>query len=582
MHPSVDLLSSIGICITAAAVLAIVASKLQQPLIVAYLLAGVVIGPQLGLGWIPDNESIHNVAEIGLILLLFLIGMELDLKKLVAAGKPVILTGILQFLICAGLGLAFFAAFGFRLRQTDFGLFYLAVCLALSSTMIVVKLLYEKLELDTLAGRITLGVLVFQDIWAIVILAIQPNLLSPRLEPLLASMGKSTLLLVVALAASRWFLPPLFRSVAKQPEVLLAAALAWCFAVCGGSSYAGLSREMGALVAGVSLSAFPYNFDVIAKVISLRDFFVTLFFVALGMQIPAPTTEVVGLALLASIFLVTSRFLSVFPLLRAARLGHRASLLPAINLSQISEFSLVIASLGVAYKQIDQQIVSALIFVFVITSVASTYLIGRNDTIARRLVPLLTRLGLPDIGSAPEAAPGSESQAPKDILLLGFHHQASALIHEWEGTDDGDGDPALLSRILVVDFNPQVHEELKRRGISCLYGDLASMETLHHAQIDHATLILLTIPDSILRGTSNQRLLKQARRLRPEAKVVATADRVRQALQLYQDGADYVFLPHLQSARDRARVVEEALRGEFDSLRADHIAELRRRDEVLA
>ena len=581
MHPAVDLLSSIGICVTAAAALAIAGSRLRQPLILAYLLAGVFIGPEVGLGLISDNQSIHSLSEIGLILLLFLIGMELNLKKLVAAGKPVVITGLLQFPLCVLLGMAFFLLLGPRIHRDQMGLLYLAVCLGMSSTMIAVKLLYEKFELDTLPGRITLGVLVFQDIWAIIVLAIQPNLLNPDLGPLVGSLAKSVVLVGVALAVSRWVLPPVFRSAAKQPELILVASLAWCFAVCGGSSYCGLSREMGALIAGVSLSTFPYNLDVMAKVVSIRDFFITLFFVALGMQIPAPKPAIVLWAAIASAFLVLSRFLSVFPLLHSLRLGHRASLVTSINLAQMSEFSLVIASLGVTYGHITGQAVTFLIFVFAITAVASSYLIGRNDAIARWLSAPLQRAGLKDIHFRSDSDRSSET-AGKDLLLLGFYHQASALLHEWERPKQRDRPPPPLSRILVIDFNPQVHAELKRRDIACIYGDLAHMDTLHHAHVHHARLILLTIPDSILRGTSNRRLLQQVRRLQPNAKVIATADRSTQALALYEDGADYVFVPHLQSAHQRACIVEDGLRQGFGELRAEHITELRERDEVLA
>ena len=582
MHQTLDLLSSIGICVTAAAILALGASKLGQPLILAYLLAGVVIGPELGLGWIPDQQSIHSVAEMGLILLLFLIGMELDLKKLVAAGKPVIVTGIFQFLLCAALGMGFFRALGFRMSSSDFGLLYLSVCLSMSSTMIVVKLLYDKFELDTLPGRITLGVLIFQDIWAIVILAIQPNLLNPHLTPLLGSLGKSVLLVGVTLATSRWVLPGLFRSVAKQPELMLVASLAWCFAVCGASSYVGLSREMGALIAGVSLSTFPYNLDVMAKVISIRDFFVTLFFVALGMQIPAPTWNVFGLALVGSGFLIVSRLLTIFPLLRSMQLGHRASLLPAINLAQISEFSMVIGALGVMHHHIPKQLVSVLVFIFVITSVASTYLIGHNDAIARWLSARLKAAGLKDLDAELKAGADEGGRNNKDVVVLGFYYQASALVYEWERIAGANGRNPMLDRMLVIDFNPQVHAELKRRGIACIYGDLAHMETLHHAHIEHAALIVLTIPDSILRGTGNSRLLRQARRLSPAAKVIATAERVSQALELYAEGADYVFLPHLHSAQQRAQIIEAALNKGIEALRTAHIPELRLRKEVLA
>jgi len=576
----VDLLSSVGLCVSVAAVLAFVANKLKQPLLLAYLLAGVLIGPQIGLRLIEDQQSIQTVSEIGLILLLFMIGLEMDLKKLLVAGKPVLVTGILQFLLCVALGLAFFLPFGYRMVAGDFGLLYLAVCCAISSTMIVVKLLYDKAELDTLPGRITLGVLVFQDIWAIVVLGIQPNLLDPEVETLLASLVKGALLVAISLFVSKAILPGLFRSVAKLPELMLIGSLAWCFMVSAAADAAGLSREMGALVAGVSISTFPYNMDVVAKVVSIRDFFVTLFFVALGMQIPMPTMEVVEVALLASAFLVASRLVVVFPILRALGLGHRASLLPAINLAQMSEFSMVIAAIGLGYEHIDQKTVSVLIFVFAFTSVASTYLIGYSHRVQEVLGGWLRTVGLRDLDAATGDAPATPAHAGKDVVLLGFFLEASALIHEYE-LDAVAGRHPVLDRLLVIDFNPEAHAELNRRGVACLYGDVSHMETLHHADIHEAALVVSTIPDTMLKGTDNLRLLKQARKLCPRASVVVTANRAAAALTLYEEGADYVFVPRLHAASQMAGVIAHGLAHGFAQLRAEQIERLRRRREVL-
>ena len=575
-----DLLSSVGLCISVAAALAFVAHRLKQPLLLAYLLAGVLIGPQIGLGWVGGQHSIQTVSEIGLILLLFIIGLELDLKKLLVAGKPVLLTGFMQFPLCVVLGLEFFLPFGFHIGGGDFGLLYLAVCLAMSSTMIVVKLLYDKSELDTLPGRITLGVLVFQDIWAIVVLGIQPDLLQPHLGTVLGSLGKGVLLVALSLLVSKALLPRLFRSVAKLPELVLVGSLAWCFIVCAGANAAGLSREMGALIAGVCISTFPYNLDVVAKVISIRDFFVTLFFVALGMQIPMPTLEVIGLALLASAFLVVSRLVVVFPILRWLRLGHRTSLLPSINLAQMSEFSMVIASIGLSHQHIDRKVVSVLIFVFAFTSVTSTYLIGYSDSVYKWLAGLLRKAGLKDLDAGPSEPEATLVHAGKDIVLLGFFSEASALVHEFE-MGSSRGRHPFLGRLLVIDFNPQVHAELKRREIACIYGDVAHMGTLHHAHIEHATLVISTIPDAILKGTDNLRLLKLARRLSPRAKVVVTAKHSAGALALYDAGADYVFIPRLHAAAQMAVVLEQGLQNGFDALRVEQIAHLQRRNEVL-
>jgi len=575
-----DLLSSIGLCVSVAALLALLANRLRQPLLLAYLLAGVLIGPQIGLGLISGEESIRTVSEIGLILLLFIIGLEMDLKKLLAAGKPVLVAGLLQFPLCVALGLAFFFPFGFRAGGGDFGLLYLAVCLAMSSTMIVVKLLYDKFELDTLPGRITLGVLVFQDVWAILFLAIQPNLLQPEVATLLGSLVKGVLLVAVSLLVSKTVLPRVFQSVAKVPELVLIGSLAWCFIVSAAANAAGLSREMGALIAGVSISTFPYNMDVVAKVVSIRDFFVTLFFVALGMQIPVPTAEVIGLAVLASAFLLLSRFIVVFPLLRQLRLGHRASLLPSINLAQMSEFSMVIAAIGLADHHIDQKTVSVLIFVFALTSVASTYLIGYSHRLQKLLAGSLQWMGLEDLDARTVDAPAVPTHAGKDVVLLGFFVEASALVHEYE-LDGKSGRHPLLDRLLVIDFNPLVHEELIRRGIACVYGDISHLETLRHAEIQNAALIVSTIPDTMLKGTQNLELLRTSRRLCRRGKVIVTASRTASALELYQAGADYVFMPGLQSAAQMASILAEGLEHGFAGLRAEQIERLRRRNEVL-
>jgi len=575
-----DLLSSVGLCISVAAALAFVANRFRQPLLLAYLLAGVLIGPQVGLGLVSDQDSIETVSEIGLILLLFIIGLELDLRKLLTAGRPVLITGMLQFPLCVALGLAFFMPFGFRIGGGDFGLLYVAVCLAISSTMIVVKLLYDKFELDTLPGRITLGVLIFQDVWAIVVLGIQPNLLNPQIIPVLESVVRGAVLVALSLIVSKALLPRLFRSVAKVPELVLIGSLAWCFIVCAGANAAGLSREMGALIAGISISTFPYNLDVVAKVVSIRDFFVTLFFVALGMQIPMPTAGVLGLALLASAFLMLSRMVVVFPILRSLRLGHRASLLPAINLAQMSEFSMVIAAIGIGYHHIDQKTVSVLIFVFAFTSVTSTYLIGYSHPLQELFVRWLRRAGVGDLDDQEPVAREMPAGAGKDVVLLGFFTEASALIHEYEMAARGRDHP-MLRRLLVIDFNPDVHAELLRRGIACRYGDVSNMQTLHHAEVHDAKLVVSTIPDAILRGTDNLRLLKHARRLWPQARVIVTANRAASALALYDAGADYVFVPRLHSAAQMAAILEQGLARGFDELRSAEVERLRLRDEVL-
>ncbi len=575
-----DLLSSIAICVAAAALLALISYGFRQPLILAYLLAGVVVGP-IGFKWVTDLASIQTVAEIGLILLLFVIGLEIDLKKLAAAGPPMLVTGALQVPICIALGLGYFALLGAHVGGGDYSLLYLAACMSLSSTLVVVKLLNDRMELDTLPGRITLGVLVIQDLWAVAMLAVQPNISNPNLLPLAFSLVKGAALVVGGLALSKYVLPHLFRAVAKAPELVLVTALAWCFFLAGVANFIGLSREMGALIAGISLSTFPYNLDVMAKATSIRDFFVTLFFVALGMQIPIPTPKVLLLALGASVFVIVSRIV-VVPILYALKLGLRSSIVPAINLAQVSEFSIVIAFLGVSAhpRQIGTDILTVVILTFAVTSVISTYMINASHAIQSPLTRLLKALGLRDLDAEKVGAAAEKGRYP--VIFLGFFRDTSSILYEFEHEGDVEESKEFMSKIMVIDFNPHVMHELRRRGVKVVYGDISHADTLHHAGVEHAELVVSSITDDVLRGTSNLRLLRNVRNHAPHVRVVLTTDHIPQALKFYEAGADFVFIPRLYSAAACARILRKGLREGFDEVKRQAIGHLEKRQEVLA
>ena len=570
MH--LDILSQISIAILAATVLAFLARWARQPLILAYIAAGVVVGSTEGFGWV-QTHAIESISELGLILLLFMIGLEIDLKKIKQAGATLLATGLGQFPLGLALGLGFFLLLGFQFTSSDYSALYLAVACALSSTMIVVKLLYDKFELDTLPGRITLGILVFQDIWAIVFLAIQHDLKNPAPVQLLVSLVKGIAVVALALALSRYVLPILFRSVAKLPEVVLIAALGWCFGISMLASVVGLSREMGALIAGIAISAFPYNLDVVAKIVSLRDFFITLFFVSLGTKVPRPTGELVALSLAASAFLVVSRFLTISPILRFLRSGNRISFVTALNLSQISEFSLVICALGVSLGHISEKVLSVVVYTLVITSVASTYAILNSHAVFSTVNPLLKAIGLRDLD---ERVHERDERPGKAIVFLGFSRYASSLLVELSRQQ-----PGIEQEIAVVDFNPDVKRELDRRGIANLYGDIGHADVLHHAKVHDAQVLLCTIPDSILKGTTNQRLLRQLAAIAPESQIITTAEFFYTARDLYQEGAAFVFLPRLMSVRDLGRAVLAARAGTLEEMRLAAVNELEARQEVL-
>jgi Kef-type K+ transport system membrane component KefB len=579
MNVPTDLLSAIGICTGAAALIAAVTWRFKQPLIIAYLATGVIIGPNIGLKLVNNRESIEIVAEIGLILLLFVIGLEIDLRKMASGGAAVLLTGALQVPICIALGLGFFALIGVRNETGNTALIYLAACMSLSSTLVVVKILNDKFELDTLPGRITLGVLVIQDLWAVGMLAVQPNLLNPNLGPLLGSLLRGAILVGAGFAIAKYVLPYLFRSIAKAPELVLVTALGWCFFMAGAASAIGLSREMGALIAGVSLSTFPYTVDVAAKAVSIRDFFVTLFFVALGMQITIPSVSVLVLALAASAFVIVSRVV-VVPILYALRLGLRTSIVPAINLAQVSEFSIVIASLGLSMGQIKQDVLTVVIISFALTSVVSTYMINFSHPIQKLLAGLFKAVGLKDLAAT--ATDGEKPEEHKPVIFLGFFRDTSSILYEFEHEGDVAESKAFIEKIQVIDFNPTVMRELGRKGIKVVYGDIAHVDTLRHAGVEHATLVVSSITDDVLRGTSNLRLLRGVKGLAPKAHVVLTTEHIPQALKFYEAGADFVFIPRLYSSAACARILRNGLNDGFDEVKRQAIGHLSKRQEVLA
>jgi Kef-type K+ transport system membrane component KefB len=531
MPHDVTLLRDIALGIVFAVVAAHVARVLRQPLILGYIAGGALLSP----GLVTSEQSIELIAEIGLILLLFIIGLEIDLRELRRLGRSMLAVGVGQFAINALLGLAFFGWLGYRLGAGHFDLLYLAVVTALSSTLIVVKLLRDKFELKVLSGRLTLGVLVVQDIWAILFMALQPNLTDPAILRIGQSIVGGGVLIAIAFLASRWVLAGLFEASARRPELVLLSSVAWCFVISGVAEHLGLSREMGALIAGLSISAFPYGSDVISKITGVRDFFVTLFFVALGMKVPVPSMELLSQAGLIVAFVFLSRLLSVVPIVYFLGDGLYAGLVSALNLAQISEFSLVIMALGAGYGHVSAQAGALVLAAMILTSLLSTYVINWNDRIARFLLEPLERLGL--VRGRVGAAAG-EASAARDIVLLGYFRIGQAVLDLVEAEA-----PLLKDRITVVDYAANRGRSVLARGFHWRYGDLANPDELEQLGIEHARVVVTTVSDTFLKGISTRRLVANLRRLAPHATIVMTGEEKTDADDLRRGGADHVLIP---------------------------------------
>jgi len=566
------LVKDIAICIIAAWVVAVVSQVARQPLLLAYLAAGFAVGPH-GFKWVTDPDSIQTISEIGLALLLFMIGLEIDLKKMLSAGRVITFTAGAQILGCVLLGWGIFALAG--PSQGHLEALYLAVAAGMSSTVIIVKILYDKRELETLAGRVTLGVLVLQDIATILFLAVQPNLKNPSAGIMFIALWHVVLLLSVAFLASRFLLPPIFKFVARLPELVLVGALAWCFAMASFASYLKLSSAMGALIAGVMISTFPYTLDVVAKVTSLRDFFVTLFFVGLGMLIPMPTVAYILWTVFLCVVLIFTRLVTVFPVLYSMKQGYRVSLLPAINLCQMSELSLVLLALGQKAGDVSDNVIGIAAFAFSFLAIGSTYGILANDTLLRKATPLLRKMGLHDLDHTAFLTRADAS--PRRICFLGFCWTASSFLAEIERNR-----PDLLPEICVIDFNPVVHEKLRARKVFAVYGDITARDVLIHAGAAHAEIIVCSLPNIVLRGANNLKILRQMRELNPKAQIIVHAEALSDVPALYAAGASYVSAPRLLEAVDLLHVLEAAEKNSLEHKRHEQEMLLKERSEVIS
>jgi voltage-gated potassium channel Kch len=312
-------------------------------------------------------------------------------------------------------------------------------------------------------------------------------------------------------------------------------------------------------------------------VTTLRDFFITLFFVALGMTIPIPNGSVIALALIIAAFTVASRVVTTFTPLYLMRQGLRASLLPAINLAQISEFSLVVIQTGITAGHIKTETASAASFAFVVLAVLSTFFMMRSGEITKGLIGPLKKVGLRDLDHVhhAEGHEGGHGEANR-IVILGFFRAASALLSQIERQNQ-----SLLEQLTVIDFNPNVFRILNERGVHVIYGDISNVDTLVHAGIGKAEMIILSVPDSLLVGANNEKLVRHVRALNPTAKIVATADLLSNVPDLYKAGADYVTVTRLTDAGELYNVIEAADAGLLEDKRAEMDAQLADRKEVL-
>jgi Kef-type K+ transport system membrane component KefB len=528
-------LRQIGLTLVAAALFAAVGRRLRMPPIVAYLLAGLLLGPLTGWGLVGPELSL--MAEAGIALLLFLVGLELSLTKVRDVGRVAVVAGLGQVVFTAAGGYAVCWALGFTPME---GLF-LAVALTFSSTVVVVKLLDEKGHLDRLYGRIAVGIFLVQDLVVIVALTVMAGLARGgeafRWMDLVYAFGGMALLLGVTLAAARWILPRPFGWAARSPAMLFVWALSWCFLVVMGAHILELSLEIGAFLAGLALAQLPYSGDLKRRVHPLMNLFIAIFFVTLGagMDFGGAGAQWFPAVVLALFVLIGNPL--IFMLI-IARLGYgeRTAFFTSVTVAQISEFSFIFAASGVAAGLIGAEILSITALVGVATISLSAYMILYSETLYR----WSQRMGL----LRPFRAAAIDDDQPAPVrsghaVVVGMN----AL-----GREVAERLHAAGERVLAIDTDP-----VKLAGLECetLLGNVDYLATLEEAGLKQAKFAVCGLQIE----STNELFAYRCR----QAGVPCAVHGFDVSLigELVANGADYVLTPKIDGALGQRQLLAE-------------------------
>jgi Kef-type K+ transport system membrane component KefB len=528
-----------------AALVGVVAVRLRQPLIVAFIFVGIGVGPA-ALGWVADAEPLELFAEIGIAVLLFLVGLKLDLRLIRTTGPVALVTGLGQvaFTSLVGFGLAMV------LGMDATTALYVAVALTFSSTIIIVKLLADKGELDELHGRIALGFLIVQDIVVVIVMIVLSTISgndggSQSLPAEVLRIALSAGAVAAGLAvAMRWVLPWLLRQVAASQELLLVGAVAWAVAGAAAGDLLGFSTEVGAFLAGFALASTPYREAIGASLAPLRDFLLLFFFIELGsgLDFSAIGSEVPA-ALLLSAFVLVGNPLIVLIIMGAMGYRARVGFLSGLAVAQISEFSLIFVALGRELGHIDDGTVGLVTLVGVITIACSTYLILYSHQIYERISPLLQRFERAD----PTRGEERTEQEPVDVIVYGFGRFGRSLAHHL--TDRG-------MHVLVVDWDPQaMGADLEVDGLQMAFGDAESSGFPGSLPLEQAEVVV----SSLASVETNRTLLSTLRRHGFDGPVVVTShhDHDHDDLEAHQGSPALVLRPFRDAGELAAEQVAE-------------------------
>lgn len=539
--------------------IAFVMRLLRQPLMIAYIISGMIAGP-LFLNTVGHGaETFDTMAQFGVIFLLFLVGLSLNIRHIRHIGKVSTFTGLSQVIFTATVGFFILKLLGFATTPA----IYMGLALTFSSTIIIVKLLSDKNDTETVYGRHVLGLMIIQDIVAVLImLFLTTNSAdAPLAEALTAIVLKAFAIIGIIVVVTKFLLPKILDIVATSSEFLFIFTIAWCFGVASLLLWAGFSLEIGAIIAGITLGSSTYQSEISSRIKPLRDFFIVLFFIILGSEMSlADMSTVLIPGLILSAFILLGNPFILYHAFRLLKFTRRNSFLAGITAAQVSEFGFILIFTGVSLGHINGDVLPLFTVVALVTIFVSSYAITYSEQLYKLTRPLLDIFGLDRFQQTEQA----EEQF--DVWVVGYHRIG------WKVCETLKKEGKSFA---VIDYNPAAISKLKHRGIPAFFGDVADVEFLESLPLEKAKMIILTIPEADDQLT----FVKNIRLRSNKPHIIANLYHNDHLHELYQAGANYVMMPHLLGGQWISEVLENHpwTKRTFQLLKKDQREEMRMR-----
>lgn len=536
---------------------------LNQPLMVAYIVAGIVSGPLLLNLIHGDMHTYEAFAELGVVLLLFVVGLSLNFNHIKQIGKTAVISGVGQVLFTAAIGFVILSAFdGLSLVSK----LYLSIAITFSSTVIITKILGDKKDMQSNYGRNVIGLMIVQDIIAVLVMVLvatvgETTSVGSVLGILVA---KGILLVGVVYFLSRFLLPLILDRVASSAEYLFIFTIAWCFGVASLVHWFGFSIEIGAIVAGISLASSPYQPEIASRIKPLRDFFIVLFFLILGSQMQfAGFGKNVIVATSIALFVVIGNPIILYILFRMQKFTRRNSFLVGTTAAQVSEFGFVLLFTGFSLGHLQGPELHLFTMIALITIFISSYVITYNEQIYRLFLPMFSWFGQDRYQQI------DEKIEAYDVWVFGYHRIGWRVCEALRKKN---------VKFAVVDFSPDAVSKLKHRGIPVFFGDAADVEFLEELPLEKAKMIISTLPEP----DDQRTLVSHARQRSKKIRIIANLYHSSDLDELYNAGADYVMMPHLLGGAWIATILQEEpwTKHTFQKLRKEQRKELHLRFET--